>query len=271
MTLRNLLLVTYHFPPHGGSGVQRPAKLAQYLPAAGWRAHVLTAGHCHYPLLDPTLQDDGGAETFVVRARGWEPGAIAATICRELRRVGVTGGRDAGAGDDPTGLDVHGMARWVDWLENRLYWRLGGFVRRLHLPETELLWVPSAIQAARRMIERHRIEAVVTTSPPLSAHLVGLSLKRRLRIPWIADLRDPIVDNFAHASRAGIVDRWMRRLERVVLSQADHCVVTCPDRSPAPWPPQDTRCTGSAAWAHLPLLPGTARPAPGSSCRSSRR
>jgi glycosyltransferase involved in cell wall biosynthesis len=209
MTLRNLLLVTYHFPPHGGSGVQRPAKLAKYLPAAGWRAVVLTAGHSHYPLLDPTLET-GAAESLVSRARGWEPGAIAAAVCRQLRRFGRN-------------------SPWVDALEDRLYWRLDRLIGRLHLPETELLWAPAAISEARRLIARHQIEAVVTTSPPVSAHLVGLSLKRRLGIPWIADLRDPIVDNFAYAPRTGLADRLLRRLERTVLSRADHCIVTCPD------------------------------------------
>jgi glycosyltransferase involved in cell wall biosynthesis len=208
MTLRNLLLVAYHFPPHGGSGVQRPAKLARYLPAAGWRAHVLTAGHSHYPLLDPTLE--AGAEAHISRSGGWEPAAIATSICRQLRRRRMA-------------------TPWIDRLEDRLYWRLDRLIGRLHLPETELLWVPAAIREARRLIERHQLEAVVTTSPPLSVHLVGLSLKRRLGIPWIADLRDPIVDNFAYAPRTGLAARVTRRFEEAILSRADHCVVTCPD------------------------------------------
>ena len=209
MTLRNLLLVTYHFPPHGGSGVQRPAKLAKYLPGAGWRAIVLTAGHSHYPLLDPTLET-GVAESLVSRTRGWEPGAIAAAVCGQLRRTGE-------------------RVSWVDALEDRIYWRLARLVGRLHLPEEELLWVPAAISEARRLIARHQIEAVVTTSPPVSAHLVGLALKCRLGIPWIADLRDPIVDNFAYTPGTGLADRLFRRFERAVLSRADRCIVTCPD------------------------------------------
>jgi len=58
---------------------------------------------------------------------------------------------------------------------------------------------------------------------------VGMWLKRRLGIPWIADLRDPIVDNFAYVPQGVLADRLIRRLERSVLSRADHCVVTCPD------------------------------------------
>ena len=36
-----VLLVTIYFPPAGGGGVQRPLKLAQYLPALGIETHVL--------------------------------------------------------------------------------------------------------------------------------------------------------------------------------------------------------------------------------------
>ena len=39
----NVLLVTYSFPPVGGTGVMRAASLARYLPAEGIRLDVLTA------------------------------------------------------------------------------------------------------------------------------------------------------------------------------------------------------------------------------------
>lgn len=208
MKLRNVLLVTYHFPPHGGSGVQRAAKLAKYLPAAGWRVHVLAAGHEHYPLLDHSLLDDVG-EAAITRLCGCEPAAVAARLCRHL------GGRQRTA--------------WVDWLEDRLYWRLERLVGRLRLPETELLWAPAAISAARKLVRLERIEAVITTSPPIAAHLVGLHLKRRLGVPWIADLRDPILDNFAREPGRPLVDRYLSWIERATLQAADHVVVTCPD------------------------------------------
>ena len=35
------LIVSFYFPPAGGGGVQRPLKLAQYLPAMGIETHVL--------------------------------------------------------------------------------------------------------------------------------------------------------------------------------------------------------------------------------------
>jgi len=207
---RNLLLVTYQFPPIGGSGVQRAVKLARYLPRAGWRAHVLSAGHTHYPLLDPMLTRDVEKETTVHRACGLEPAALATTLCRQL-------GRNGHAPD------------WLTGLEDRVYWRLESVCDRLKLPEAEMLWVPAAVRQARRLVDRFGIEAVVTTSPPHSTHLIGQALKRRLGLPWIADLRDPILDNFAYQPKTRLADWFWRWLERTVLHGASHVTVTCPE------------------------------------------
>ncbi len=210
MTLRNLLLVSYHFPPFGGSGVQRSAKLARYLPLAGWRPFILTAAHRHYPLRDPTLLAGLPGEVVVTPVYGLEPGSLAAMIGDQFRLNGQP-------------------APAVDFLEDRLYWRLHRAAAVLRLPEVELLWIPAAIKQARRLIRRHNIEAIITTSPPNAAHLVGLHLKRRLGIPWIADLRDPITDNFACDPTSHLAGCFRRWLEQSTLSRADHVVVTCPD------------------------------------------
>ena len=45
MKTLNVLLVSYVFPPVGGTGVMRAASLARYLPAEGIRLDVLTAGN----------------------------------------------------------------------------------------------------------------------------------------------------------------------------------------------------------------------------------
>lgn len=218
---REVLLVTYHFPPLGGSGVQRALKLAQCLPDAGWRVHVLTAGHTHYPLIDATLNGESGdgedhglssENVKVHRVLGYEPGGIAATACRWMRRKATV----QTAADAPS-------------LESRLFWRLESWCDHLGLAEAEVLWVPAAIRAARRIIKFHNIRIVVTTSPPHSIQRVGLALQQRAGVRWIADLRDPILDNFGYAPASPKVDRYWRRLERDAVTNASKLIVTCPD------------------------------------------
>ena len=51
-----VLLVTMYFPPAGGGGVQRPLKLAQYLPALGIETHVLAPDDPKWVHRDPDLR-----------------------------------------------------------------------------------------------------------------------------------------------------------------------------------------------------------------------
>jgi glycosyltransferase involved in cell wall biosynthesis len=72
----------------------------------------------------------------------------------------------------------------------------------------------------------------VTTSGPCSAHLVGLALRRKLGIPWVADFRDEWTTNPYLRDRypTGWHRRLNRSLERTVLEEADR--VVCVSR---PW------------------------------------
>lgn len=53
------------------------------------------------------------------------------------------------------------------------------------------VWLPRARRKALEIAGEYGADAVLTTSPPGSIHLVGAALKKRLGIPWIADMRDP--------------------------------------------------------------------------------
>lgn len=206
----NVLLVSYHFPPMGGSGVQRALKLAKYLPSFGWCVRVLCAGHHHYPLIDESLAGELDSATEIDRVLGWEPGALAARFAKLA---------------SPLVRSDHRLKA----LEDRAYWRLAGAASILRLPETEWLWKRAALRRARELASRGVVKAVVTTSPPLTTHVVGHSLKAEFGIPWIADLRDPITDNFAYAPRSEREDAFCRRLERMAVNESDACVVTCPE------------------------------------------
>lgn len=202
--LREALLIAYHFPPIGGSGVQRVLKLAKFLPRFGWRVHVVCCGHSQYPLLDDSLGDESGQDTMVYRTLGMEPAALATTLGH--------------------GLGTRWGARRV---EDALAWRLQKMLNRTPLPEHELLWLPSAIRQARKIAEEHPVEMVITSGPPHCTHWVGEALRRRLGLPWIADLRDPILQNWARRDEGVWRRRYWRWLESAVAGRAEQVVVTC--------------------------------------------
>ncbi len=86
-------------------------------------------------------------------------------------------------------------------------------------------WLPSALSACRRAIREQNAEALLTSGPPHQIHLLGLALKRRYGIPWIADFRDPWITAGHESATAG---RTWRMLEQAVMRQADVIVANAP-------------------------------------------
>lgn len=210
-----LLLVTYYYPPSGGSGVQRPLKMSRYLPSLGWDVTVLTVdpAFAAYPDLDPSMLADVPPEVAVERTRSWDPYAAYARLigAKKADLVGV-GGLKAAEGEGA-------KQRLAAWLRANVF-----------LPDARVGWVPFALKRARALHADRPFDAVVTTAPPMSLHLVGLAFARATGVPWVADFRDPWTDRYdlqrLPRSRAALaLDRAM---ERAVLRRARRVVTVSP-------------------------------------------
>ena len=174
--------MTLHFPPGGGGGVQRPLKFATHLPALGIETHVLAPDDPKWIHTDDELE---------LPTQAW---------VHRARYLGPKGRRPA--------EELHGR-RGLDRASRQAQLAF----RRLLVPDEHVSWNVTAIPAALRIARAEGIDAVITTSPPPSVHLVGASLKRALRIPWIADLRDSLL---AHPHRRGDERAAARAKEQTV-------------------------------------------------------
>jgi glycosyltransferase involved in cell wall biosynthesis len=63
----------------------------------------------------------------------------------------------------------------------------------LALPDRWSSWLLGAVPAGLSLIRKHRPQVIWTTFPIATASLIGLVLHRLTGLPWIADLRDPIM------------------------------------------------------------------------------
>jgi glycosyltransferase involved in cell wall biosynthesis len=99
--------------------------------------------------------------------------------------------------------------------------------RRLLVPDENVIWSLTAIPAAIRLVRAHGIDAVLTTSPPPSVHLIGAAAKAATGVRWVADLRDSIA---AHPHRradspaALLKEKGRAALGRLVAHRADAVV-----------------------------------------------
>jgi glycosyltransferase involved in cell wall biosynthesis len=190
-----VLIVSLYFPPAGGGGVQRPLKFATHLPALGIETHVLAPDDPKWIHTDDELQPP--TQAWVHRAR----------------YLGPRGRRPAEELHGRTGLDR--LSRQAS---------LAG--RRLLVPDESVSWNLTAIPAAIRIARAEGIDAVLTTSPPGSVHLIGAAVKRATGARWVADLRDSLV---AHPHRrsdglAGVKERSKQRIAKLVARSADAVV-----------------------------------------------
>lgn len=200
-----LLLVTYYFPPSGGAGVQRPAKWAKYLPESGVEPVVLTVREGDYPARDATLLRDV-EHVRAVRTASLTPFGLYGWATGRTRDEAVAA-RTGRVGESQALSER--LARWV---------RGNVFV-----PDARVGWVPFAIAGARRENRSQAFDAILTTGPPHSTHLIGSWLRAAWKIPWIADFRDPwteiyYAEDLARSRAVHRIDEWM---ERSVLERAD--------------------------------------------------
>ena len=63
--MKKVLIITYYWPPAGGSGVQRWLKFSKYLPENGWKPYIFTPDSPSFEIKDEDLFKDIHIETEV--------------------------------------------------------------------------------------------------------------------------------------------------------------------------------------------------------------
>jgi len=166
--VRNVLLVTYSFPPIERSGARRPAALAKYLPRFGWRPVVLTPAVAGKPRNSEVVVETGYRDVLA----DWK-----ARLHLDSRR-GVHEQLGLSLSAEPGTDKAHTLA--IEVIKNLLTY-----------PDLTKGWVPYGVRAVEEMRRQNRpIEAIISTFPPVSSLLIGERAKQILGCPWIADFRD---------------------------------------------------------------------------------
>jgi glycosyltransferase involved in cell wall biosynthesis len=211
---RKVLIVTYYWPPSGGSGVQRWLKFAKYLDRAGWNVTVLTPENTSFTIQDPSLSADVPAGVEVLKLPIWEPYSLFFTFSKWMGRA------------KPSQSDM------ITTGKKSFFQKVSSWIRgNLFIPDARRFWVKPASTFLEDIIRSNSITTVITTGPPHSIHLVGLRLKKRNpQLRWIADFRDPwsewdLLDTLSLTSFARARHRT---LERRVLRTADEVITIAP-------------------------------------------
>ncbi len=207
---QRVLMVACAFPPIGGSGVQRSVKFAKYLPEFGWLPTVWAADSLNSMPPDPALLDDLPPEVTIHRRRHHG-------LLHRLQGAALA-------------LATYG--RPASTLGRAIEWRIANWARRYAVPDGSVRWARSSIRPLVRLIREQGIRAIYSTLSPASNHLLGLELKRRTNLPWVADFRDLWTDDYRYQEESEPTRAAHRRLEQQVLEKAD-AVIGVSDRQTA--------------------------------------
>ena len=170
---KKVLIISYYWPPAGGPGVQRFLKFSKHLRSFGWEPIIITPENGAYPYEDPSLLEDVPADLMVIKTPTLEPFEIYNKLQGKKGKsvpVGMGGIKDS----------------------TSIFQKLAKYVRaNFFLPDARVGWNRYAYKAAAQVLMQGTIDAIITTGPPHSTHLVGKALRNRFNTPWIADFRDP--------------------------------------------------------------------------------
>lgn len=202
--MKKVLIISYYWPPAGGSGVQRWLKFAKYLPQYGWNPIIYTPENPYFEVKDTALLNGIPNEVEVWKTPIWEPYALKDKIFGK-------GSKSQSAGVISNKRSLKNKV--LNWIRGNIF-----------IPDPKVYWVKPSIKVLSKKIEKEGITHIVSTGPPHSMHLIALGLKRKIpNLKWIADFRDPwseldLLDEF-HLSNSA--RKKHQKLEKEVLKAAD--------------------------------------------------
>ena len=207
---KKTLIITYYWPPAGGPGVQRWLKFVKYLPEFNIDPVVFIPENPNYPIIDESLTSEVSKDITIINHPIKEPykwaGFFSNTSSKTISKGIISDEKEQ------------------SFIEKAMLYVRGNFF----IPDARIGWVKPSVSFLLDYIKKEGIETIITTGPPHSVHLIGLQIKQKLGVKWLADFRDPWTTIGYHkqlrltsASKAK-----HKSLEKEVLNASDQIIVT---------------------------------------------
>ena len=207
---KKLLIITYYWPPAGGPGVQRWLKFVKYLPDFDVQPIVFVPENPTYPIVDSNLVSEVSDKAIILKTPIFEPYQLASFLSKNKTKKISSG--------------IIPNQKKQSFLEKLMLWVRGN----LFIPDARVFWVKPSVAYLEKYIRENEIDTIITSGPPHSLHLIGLELKQKMNLKWLADFRDPWTTIGYHKSLrlSQYAAKKHKRLESQVLNSADTIIVT---------------------------------------------
>lgn len=211
--MKKVLLITYYWPPTGGSGVQRWLKFAKYLPDYGWEPIIYTPLNPAAESTDPNLEKDIRPGTKVLKTRILEPYSIYNILTGRKSNAAVGAGVTANAGNGNKESITKRISKWIRG--------------NVFIPDPRCLWIRPSVKFLTEWLKDNPVDAIISTGPPHSMQLIAKQVSRNTGIKWIADFRDPWTGMFyfKHLNLSKKSEARHKKLEQEVINNANGIIV----------------------------------------------
>jgi glycosyltransferase involved in cell wall biosynthesis len=207
--LKKFLLITYYWPPSGGAGVMRWAKMTKYISRYGWQPVVYTPSDNEVAVLDESLLKEIPADIEIIRTPIWEPYDVYKSFLGRTKKEKLYSG-------------------FINEKKKEsLAQKISVFIRgNFFIPDARMFWIKPSIRFLKKYLKDHPVDAIISTGPPHSMHMIADALHRSTGIPWIADFRDPWtnIDFYKDLRLTSWGDARHRKLEKRILHNATKVV-----------------------------------------------
>ena len=210
MDKKKVLIITYYWPPAGGPGVQRWLKFVKYLPEFNIEPVVFIPESPNYPLIDESLIGEVLSEVNIIKSPINEPYKWASFLSKKSSKTISKG--------------IISDKKEQSFIERAMLYVRGNFF----IPDARVGWVKPSVSFLLDYIKKENIETIITTGPPHSVHLIGLQLKQKLGVKWLADFRDPwtTIGYHKQLKLSQASEAKHKLLEKQVLNESDQIIVT---------------------------------------------
>jgi len=211
--MKKVLVLTYYWPPSGGSQVLRWLKFSKYLPEFNWSPVIYTPENPEPQETDTTLIEEIPDKITVIKKPIWEPYSLYKIFSRKGKDENIS------------------TAFISEKKSNSLIDKTSNFIRsNFFIPDARKFWIKPSFRYLRNYLKNNHIDLIVSSGPPHSMHIIALLLKQAFNIPWIADFRDPWtnIDYYNHLLLTSWADKKHHKLEKKVLTTADYIVAVSP-------------------------------------------
>lgn len=201
-----VLIITYYWPPAGGSGVQRWLKFVKYLRNFNIEPVLYIPKDANYPLTDNSLINDIPKGIEILQQPIIEPNTVFSFFKTKKDK------QSAGF------LNPNPSFFGKILLKVRA---------NFFIPDARKYWIKPSVNFLKKYLSNTDIDLVITTGPPHSLHLIALELKKAIGIKWISDFRDPwtAIDYFHQLPLSNKSKKKHHFLEQEVLQNSDAVLV----------------------------------------------